>query len=192
MLATFLTIIIPGLGHLYYGYNKKAFLLIGSSIVAAYFLPLYLVLYPYAFYDIWRISKQSPIPKHKRSEAIKIVLIGLLLPIMLIVLWAISIPYFITYYQNKIVFPRQVISEGHDIIDSLERYHERFGKYPEKLSSVIGQNPLRKRWEVDSWGNPYYYSTNELLDTYTLLSSGSDGIMGTDDDHVIKRAESMQ
>ncbi len=56
MIETLLTIIVPGLGHLYYGYKKRAFLLITLSILGAYFMPLYLFLYPYAVYDIGKLS----------------------------------------------------------------------------------------------------------------------------------------
>lgn len=186
MLGTLLTIIIPGLGHLYYGYNKKAFLLIGLSILSAYFIPIAFLLYPYALYDIWKILKKSPKPKFKKIEAIQVVLIGLLVPIVLVLIWAISIPYIIRYYQNNISFPNKVLSEGREIVKGLDSYHQSFGRYPEKLALIIEGIPLRRSWENDSWERPYYYKVNESKKSYTLLSCGPDGLPDTDDDLVLK------
>lgn len=187
MLVTLLTIIVPGLGHLYYGYNKKAFLLIGLSILSAYFIPIAFLLYPYALYDIWKISKKGPKPKFKKIEGVQVILIGLLMPIVLILIWAVSTPYLIRYYQNNISFPNKVLSEGGEIVEGLENYHQSFGQYPEKLALIIEGIPLRKRWENDSWGRPYYYKVNELKDSYILLSCGPDGLLYTDDDLVFER-----
>jgi len=186
MLATLLTIIIPGLGHLYYGHNKKAFLLIGLSIVGAYFIPLLLFVYPYALYDIWKISKKSPKPKFNKSEAIQIVVIGLITPIILVIMGAISIPFIVNYYQNNILFPKKVQIEGFEIVRALERYHKSYGQFPENLAKLIEGNPLRQRWRNDPWRRPYYYKTNELRDFYILVSSGPDGLVGTADDYIFK------
>ena len=186
MLETFLTVILPGLGHLYYGYTKKAFCLIGLSILAAYFIPLYLLLYPYALYDIWKISKTEQKPTFEKSDAVKVIVIGLLVPAILILAWSISIPYFIKFYQNNVSFPNKVLIDGREISTALENYYQSYGYYPEKLAIIIEGRPLRKRWENDLWGRPYYYKTNEMRNSYILLSCGPDGLKGTADDYLIK------
>lgn len=87
MLGVFLTVVVPGLGHLYYGYNKKAFALIGVFLLGGMFPLLYVVLYPYALYDIWRICKENSPPKFNKAEASTVIIVGLIVPILTILLW---------------------------------------------------------------------------------------------------------
>ena len=187
MIETFLTIIVPGLGHYYYGYNRKAFILILIFILGAYCIPLYLFLYPYALYDIWKISKNNPRPTFKKAEAIQIILIGLIVPMILGLCLAIGGPLFLSFYKNKISFPNKVDSLGKEIVNSLERYYESYSRYPERLDIIIADNPLRKRWRSDPWGNPFYYKTSKSKNSYELLSYGLDGKLGTDDDVVFSK-----
>ncbi len=192
MLATFLTIIVPGLGHLYYGYNRKGFLLIFLSILAIFFVPLYLILYPYALWNIWKISEKHPVPKFSKLEAIQIIVIAFVVPAILFMIGAVSVPCLFRYYQNTILFPNSAQTEGNEIIRALRSYHKSFSKYPDDLTPLIGGNPIKKRWEYDPWGNRYYYNVSKQEDSYTLLSCGPDGLPGTADDIIFQKFDRDQ
>lgn len=147
---------------------------------------LYVVLYPYALYDIWEISKENNPPKFGKAEAITIILVGLVGPILAIFIWVSVAPSLFTYYKNEWSFPNIVASEGKKIVRSLENSFQAQGFYPGKIDDLVKGNPLRKRWLSDPWGNPYHYEINESKDGYTLVSLGGDGIKGTADDLTIR------
>jgi hypothetical protein len=186
MLAIFLTIIIPGLGHLYYGFKWKAFFLIALFILGTYFLPLLIFVYLYALYDIWKILETKPKPIFSKFDAWTVVAIGIIVPVSIGLLWITFVPPLLRYYRNDIAFPRSVSEEGRQLIDALDKYFNSHGAYPDKLELIVQGNPIRKRWLIDPWGRPYYYDTAETKKSYILMSSGPDGINNTTDDIILK------
>ena len=80
------------------------------------------------------------------------------------------------------------------IKSTLDRYEIENGHYPRSLQDLIQQPSNEKNWRgpyfdppklpTDPWGNPYiYYFPGKRNQTgYDLLSAGSDGREGTDDD----------
>ncbi|WP_298781420.1 hypothetical protein [uncultured Polaribacter sp.] len=64
----------------------------------------------------------------------------------------------------------------------LEDEKKIFGVYPEKLNTIIRNNPLRKNITMDYWKNEFYYEQLENGKDYLLLSKGKDGILKTKDD----------
>ena len=69
----------------------------------------------------------------------------------------------------------------------LEKEKKALGIYPEKLNTIIRNNPLRKKITLDYWNNEFYYEQKENGLGYVLISKGKDGILKTEDDiHRIK------
>ncbi len=56
------------------------------------------------------------------------------------------------------------------------------GIYPEKLNTIIRNNPLRKNITSDYWNNEFFYEQKENGLDYILISKGKDGILKTKDD----------
>lgn len=186
MLAIFLTIIVPGVGHLYYGFKRKAIILIASFVLGTYLLPLLIPVYIYALYDIRKIIRTNPRPVLSKHVAWTIVGIEIILPLSIALLWIKFIPPFIKYYPNEIAFPRAVSEEGRQMMGVLEKYFNSHGAYPDKLELIVQGNPVRKRWLTDPWKRPYYYKPNESRTSYILMSYGADGEKDTADDIILK------
>ncbi|SFZ95292.1 hypothetical protein SAMN05428642_1243 [Flaviramulus basaltis] len=64
----------------------------------------------------------------------------------------------------------------------LEKEKSSLGIYPEKLNTIIRNNPLRKNITSDYWNNEFFYEQNENGNSYVLISKGKDGILKTEDD----------
>jgi len=69
---------------------------------------------------------------------------------------------------------------------ALAKYKAELGYYPEGLATLIGNDPLKREWLQDSWGNRMDYIVTNNGKNYRLVSSGLDGKMGTDDDFILK------
>lgn len=90
----------------------------------------------------------------------------------------IGISVYQHYYANNKNITEKIIK----IEQILEKEKESLGIYPEKLTDIIRNNPLRKNICLDIWGNEYHYELLENGKNYVLLSKGLDGILNTDDD----------
>ena len=64
----------------------------------------------------------------------------------------------------------------------LEKEKNSIGIYPEKLSTIIRNNPLRKNITSDYWRNEFFYERSDNGQTFILISKGRDGILKTEDD----------
>ncbi|WP_371824130.1 DUF805 domain-containing protein [Lutibacter sp. A80] len=69
-----------------------------------------------------------------------------------------------------------------EIIRILEIRKKELGFYPQELKEIIGNNPLRKKIDIDFWGNEYHYKLIDNGVNYILISKGKDEILGTADD----------
>ena len=69
-----------------------------------------------------------------------------------------------------------------EIEQILENEKSSLGIYPEKLSKIIRNNPLRKNITSDYWNNEFFYEQSENGTSYVLISKGKDGILKTEDD----------
>lgn len=83
---------------------------------------------------------------------------------------------------HSYILPRQTKNEIIEIEARLGEWKNEYGIYPEKLTVLIGTNPLRKSWETDSWNNPYKYTINENRKGFKIISAGPDKKFGTEDD----------
>ncbi len=68
--------------------------------------------------------------------------------------------------------------------ESLEKYKSHHNQYPAGLAELIGNDPLKKEWYQDSWGNEIVYKATKDGQGYELRSSGPDGKLQTEDDLV--------
>ncbi|WP_136482365.1 type II secretion system protein GspG [Cognatitamlana onchidii] len=83
-------------------------------------------------------------------------------------------------YQRTSIFPEKTKKEITEMSDRMEKWNEKFGKYPTDLNELIGNSPIRQEWIKDSWNRPYQYSVKE--NGFLIVSAGSDGQFGTKDD----------
>ena len=85
-------------------------------------------------------------------------------------------------YQRTSIFPEKTEKEITEMSDRMEKWNEKFGKYPFDLKELIGNSPIRQNWAKDSWNRPYEYSVSENGKRFLIVSAGSDGQFGTEDD----------
>ena len=69
-----------------------------------------------------------------------------------------------------------------EIKNWLEKWYEKYERYPSDLNEIIGNNPLRQNWNKDAWGGEYNYAVINNGTAFILVSSGKDGRFGTEDD----------
>ncbi|WP_164731586.1 type II secretion system protein GspG [Flagellimonas beolgyonensis] len=99
------------------------------------------------------------------------------------VLVIVTISAFIFYsYQRTSIFPKKTKREIAEITERMEKWKEKFGSYPRDLNELIGNNPLRQKWKMDSWNRPYQYAVTEDGKGFLIVSAGSDGKFETKDD----------
>ncbi|MCG1037079.1 type II secretion system protein GspG [Polaribacter sp. DS7-9] len=85
-------------------------------------------------------------------------------------------------YQRTSIFPEKTKNEIVEITERMEKWNEKFGKYPNELNELIGNNPMRQEWKKDSWNRPYKYYVTENGKSFLIVSAGSDGKFETEDD----------
>lgn len=83
-------------------------------------------------------------------------------------------------YQRTSIFPEKTKREITEMSDRIEKWNEKFGKYPTDLKELIGNSPIRQEWKKDSWNRSYRYSVEE--NGFLIVSAGSDGQFETKDD----------
>ena len=103
--------------------------------------------------------------------------------ILVTVLVVGSISAFLLFrYQRTSIFPERTKKEIAEMTERMEKWNEKFGKYPTDLNEFIGNNPMRNEWKKDSWNRPYQYSVTENGKGFLIVSAGSDGKFKTKDD----------
>ncbi len=65
---------------------------------------------------------------------------------------------------------------------ALVKYKNHYGSFPADLATLIGNDPLKREWFQDVWGNQMLYVSTKNGQGYTLTSLGADGKTGTSDD----------
>ncbi|MCB0453703.1 MAG: type II secretion system protein GspG, partial [Aequorivita sp.] len=85
-------------------------------------------------------------------------------------------------YQRTSIFPKKTEKEISEITQRMEKWKEKFGKYPTDLNELIGNNPMRQEWKTDSWNRPYQYSVSKNGIGFQIVSAGADGKFETKDD----------
>ena len=69
-----------------------------------------------------------------------------------------------------------------EIEQILEKEKNSLGIYPEKLNTIIRNNPFRKNITFDYWNNEFFYEQLDNGLAYVLISKGKDGVLKTNDD----------
>jgi hypothetical protein len=68
---------------------------------------------------------------------------------------------------------------------SLAKHKDQLGSYPADLAGLVGNDPLKREWYQDSWGNSIEYSITKNGAGYQLISPGADGVKGNGDDVIV-------
>lgn len=87
---------------------------------------------------------------------------------------------------------RDTVTDGQEIITAINSYYKQKNKFPDSLSVIISNNPMRKSWNKDGWNNPYHYSSSKNGTSFSLISSGKDGKFNTNDDIVLSTKNDTQ
>ncbi|MEP1488210.1 MAG: hypothetical protein ABJK28_07260 [Algibacter sp.] len=78
--------------------------------------------------------------------------------ITLVVLFCFGYTFYQHIYSNK----KNTIKELTKIDTILIETKTTLGSYPEKLTDIIRNNPLRKNIHLDLWGNAYHYKLTKV------------------------------
>ena len=103
-------------------------------------------------------------------------LLGIILIVIFVLRLIIGYFFFSDYGEKK------TIKKINEIELILEKEKNSLGIYPEKLKTIIRNNPLRKKITLDYWNNEFFYEQKENGLSYVLISKGKDGILKTEDD----------
>lgn len=128
-----------------------------------------------------KISKMEKADGKKRPFQRYFLQPSSIMVITVLVVGSISAFLFFTY-QRTSIFPEKTKKEIMDMSDRMEKWNEKFGKYPTDLNELIGNNPMRQEWKKDSWNRPYKYYLTENGKSFLIVSAGSDGKFKTEDD----------
>ncbi len=128
-----------------------------------------------------RISKKEKEDRIKRPIQKYFMQPSALVFISVLVIGIISAFLFFTY-QRKSVFPEKTKKEISEMSERMENWNDNLGKYPTKLNELIGNSPLRQDWKKDAWNREYEFTIMENGEGFLIISAGSDGKFGTEDD----------
>lgn len=79
----------------------------------------------------------------------------------------------------------EVTSDMVNVTIAAIEYEDEHGELPDGIDSMT----LSVSTTTDPWGNPYRYTIVEDEPGFDVISSGADGIMGTDDDVALSRID---
>ena len=94
----------------------------------------------------------------------------------------ITIIFSYTLYQRIYILPKKTQKEIREIADSIKNWKERYGSFPKDFETLISNHPMRQDWYYDAWDRPYIYETYNDSESFTIKSSGHNGIFNTKDD----------
>ena len=93
----------------------------------------------------------------------------------------ISFSLFFIFGSNNNELTKQKMKE---ISIILEKEKKQLGKYPEKLETIVRNNPLRKQIILDYWSSNFIYKLSKDSLNYSIISLGKDKKLNTSDDIV--------
>jgi general secretion pathway protein G len=128
-----------------------------------------------------RISKKEKEDGTKRPIQKYFLQPSALIFIAVLVIGSISAILFFTY-QRTSVFPENTEKEISEMRDRMENWNETIGHYPTGLNELIGNSPMRQSWKKDAWNREYEFTITENGENFLIISAGSDGKFGTEDD----------
>ena len=100
----------------------------------------------------------------------------------IIVFTILSVGSIIAYtsYSKKSVTEKQLARMS----QAIAKHKNQLGNYPVDLAELVGNDPLKREWFKDSWGNKVDYAVTKNGKGFQLTSPGADGVMGNGDDLV--------
>jgi hypothetical protein len=128
-----------------------------------------------------RISKKEKDDGRKRPMQKFFMQPSVLIITIIAVITCISSFLFFTY-QSRSIYPEKTKNEVFEMSDRMENWYEKFAKYPVDLNELIGNNPIRQEWQTDAWNRAYKFEITNDGNGYLIISAGSDGKFGTEDD----------
>jgi hypothetical protein len=182
MLPIVLSVLFPGLGQIYYGRTNSGLIMILLSLIP-FLYPFVLI---YSVFDVIRLKRKGYIPKYTGEQAIKGALIIIGIFILAGFILAFGSIRLLAWYSDDYINPQLTREEGIKIVKSLKSYHKSYKKYPESIESLIGDNPIRKDWRSDAWGEPYIYELAKDNKSFKLVSKGKDRKLDTQDDIIFE------
>ena len=106
-----------------------------------------------------------------------------MIAVFAIIIFLVSLIIGVSKYANRAAKENTARSDIQQISNILQDYFVNQGRYPASLAAV--GNRLKDTFSrysggdlLDPWQNPYHYVTNSAY-SYTLLSRGADGQMGS-------------
>jgi len=138
-----------------------------------------------------RVSKKEKEDGKKRSFQKYVLMPGSIMKITVIVIVSLS-AFLFFFYQRKFVFPKKTEKEISEMSERINNWNENLGKYPNELNELIGNNPVRQEWKKDAWNRDYKYVVNENGNGFLIISAGSDGQFGTEDDIKSQKHKKLQ
>ena len=110
----------------------------------------------------------------------------LLQPSNMILLCLVSLTiigsYLFSEYLDRIIKPKNTTKELLEMRRNMLEWYDELGYYPNDLTQLIGNNPTRKSWRTDAWGNEYHFYLHSDKSRFTIRSAGSDELFDTKDD----------
>ena len=144
--------------------------------------PLFPVAFIWSIVDVILLNKEGAKPAYQPKDAIwAIAILVIIVPAFLFTVFFSTLSVS-KWYSNKYILPKQTVIEGNQIANTISDFNVEFGRFPNTISEIVKNNPIRASWHKDSWGQPYYYEISENGHSFTLSSKGPDKIQGTEDD----------
>lgn len=102
--------------------------------------------------------------------------------IFLVVTPAIIILYMLSFFVFVDTNQDVTRSKIAELTKILEKEKHDIGRYPNKISDVVRNNPLFQNVIYDSWKQEFYYESINNGTAFKLQSLGGDGELDTSDD----------
>ncbi|MDX1773016.1 type II secretion system protein GspG [Oceanihabitans sediminis] len=128
-----------------------------------------------------RISKRVKEDGIKRPIQKYFLQPSVLIFLTIFIVFMLSTVLFFTY-QRTSVFPDKTKIEISEMSKRMESWNEKFGQYPQDINQLIGNSPIRQDWKKDAWNREYKFKITKNGKGFLIISAGSDGIFGTEDD----------
>jgi len=182
-----ISMILPGAGHLILKDYKKGIIFLFIQIVGFFVFPIFSYYYFYipcmivSVVDLYlKLQKKNGKAKTIRALIFGIIVLVILIPALIMILittFKVGGQFVTDNYFNE----GRTKQEMKEISIALDRYYDKYQRYPADYNKFIRTKPIWSEWEFDSWDNRYRYTQKDSVD-YVLQSSGKDKKFDTNDD----------
>jgi TM2 domain-containing membrane protein YozV len=177
MIPVVLSILIPGLGQIYYGKTARGIIMILMTLVPL----LYPIALVWSIVDAVRLARTGSNPAFSRRQAIAvIVFVFLIVPLGVLLAWTAM--WSVSGLYSKFVKRDDAVYELTQIKAGLLKYKEAKGVFPTSMHELAGRRLGRQQWLHDPWGEEYHFTVADDSTTCVVVSKGPDRERGTGDD----------